>query len=201
MQNVLSSIRLVLVTLAVCSGAYTLLIWGIAATLVPDKAEGSLIRDSAGHVVGSALIAQKFSQPRYFWSRPSAVDYNAVSTGASNLSPTNPALAERATATIATLAPAAGARVPADLVAASGSGVDPHISEAAARFQARRVAAARAVPVEQVEDLLTRAAASPEGLGLGPSIVNVLELNLALDHQFGASAKSADAATTGGSPR
>jgi K+-transporting ATPase ATPase C chain len=184
MKNVLTSIRLVLVTLIVCSVVYTGLIWAIAAVLVPAKAEGSLIRDAGGRVVGSRQIAQKFTQPKYFWPRPSAVDYNGAGAGGSNLSPANPAVAERATGIIAALAPAPGERVPADLLAASGSGLDPHITEAAARFQARRVAAARGLRVERVEQVVDQLAASPEGFGLGERIVNVLELNLALDSRF-----------------
>jgi K+-transporting ATPase ATPase C chain len=174
---------MVVVTMAVCCVGYTALIWTVGAVLVPGKAEGSLVRDARGQVIGSGPIAQKFTQPRYFWPRPSAVDYNAAGTGGSNLSPTNPALTERATASVAALSPESGALIPADLVTASGSGMDPHITEAGARYQAERVAAARGANVADVEALIDRLAASPEGLGLGDRIVNVLELNLALDRE------------------
>jgi K+-transporting ATPase ATPase C chain len=186
MQNVLTSIRMFVVTLFVCSVLYTGVVWGIGAALVPDKAEGSLILDAKGQVIGSRSIAQKFTWPSYFWPRPSAVDYNAAGTGGSNLSPTNPALAERAAATIAALSPAPAERVPADLVTASGSGMDPDITLDGATFQVRRVAAARGIAAPRVQEIVDRLAASPEGLGLGDRIVNVLELNLALDRQFGA---------------
>jgi K+-transporting ATPase ATPase C chain len=169
------------VTVVVCCVLYTALIWTVGAALVPGKAEGSMIRDAKGQIVGSRLIAQKFTQPKYFWPRPSNVDYNAAATGGSNLSPTNPKLTERATGIVAALAPSSGELVPADLLAASGSGMDPHITEAAARFQAARVAAERKVDVARIERLIDQMAASPEGFGLGQRIVNVLELNLALD--------------------
>lgn len=113
------------------------------------------------------------------------MDYNAAGTGGSNMAPTNPELTRRASASVAALAPPAGELVPSDLVAASGSGVDPHISGAAARFQAARVAAARNVGAERVVQVIERLEGSPEGLGLGDPIVNVLELNLALGGQFG----------------
>jgi K+-transporting ATPase ATPase C chain len=184
MQDALASLRAVIVTLLVCCVLYTSAVWIAANLLVPDKATGSLVRDSSGQVIGSRQIAQAFTGPEYVWPRPSAVSYNAAASGGSNLSPLNPKLAERASGIIARLQPAGGQLVPADLLAASGSGMDPHISRAAAIFQAPRVAAARGIAVRAVRRKIDALAYSPEGLGLAAEndrIVNVLELNMALD--------------------
>ena len=166
--------------------AYPLLVTGVARLAFADQAAGSLVlRD--GKPVGSALIGQNFSDPKYFWGRPSASSpqpYNASNSGGSNLGPLNPALADAVKARIAALRAAdAGntAPVPVDLVTASASGLDPHLSLAGARFQAARVAKARNLPVQQVLQLIDQ---HSEGrlLGLiGEPRVNVLRLNLALD--------------------
>jgi K+-transporting ATPase ATPase C chain len=184
MQNILCSVRLVIVSIVVCCILYTAVVWAVGAVLVPDKAEGSLIHDASGEVIGSRQIAQKFTRPEYFWPRPSAVDYNAAATGGSNKSPLNPELTTRATGIIEQLKPEPGKLVPADLLAASGSGMDPHITRDAAVFQAPRIAAARQLSLQQVQQSIDAFAYSPDGLGLAASderIVNVLELNLALD--------------------
>jgi K+-transporting ATPase ATPase C chain len=184
MQDLLSSVRVVIVTMLVCCVLYTATIWVVGAVFVPDKSKGSLVRDSSGQVRGSRQIAQAFTRPEYVWPRPSAVSYNAAATGGSNLSPLNPKLTERAAGIIAQLQPARGQLVPADLLAASGSGMDPHVSRAAAVFQAPRVAAARGVSVQAVEQMVDDLAYSPEGFGLAAEndrIVNVLQLNMALD--------------------
>lgn len=184
MRDLVTSLRLMAVTVVACCVAYTVVVWTIGAVVVPDRASGSLLRDAAGDVIGSRQIAQAFTRPEYVWPRPSAVDYNAASAGGSNLSPLSPRLTERAGTIIARLRPAPGQRVPADLLAASGSGLDPHITRAAARLQAERVATVRGLAVARVEQLIDTLAFSPEGLGLAPPdarIVNVLELNLALD--------------------
>jgi K+-transporting ATPase ATPase C chain len=159
---------------------------GVAQLLFPHRANGSLIvRD--GHVVGSELIGQPFSDPAYFWSRPSAtgpVPYNAGASSGSNLGPTNPALADAVTQRVAALRaadPTQTAPVPVDLVTASGSGLDPHISPAAAAYQVSRVAGARGRTAQEIQALVDR---HTEGraLGLiGEPRVNVLLLNLALD--------------------
>jgi K+-transporting ATPase ATPase C chain len=124
-------------------------------------------------------VAQSFSRPGYFWPRPSAVDYNASATGGSNLSPTDPRLAERARVILARLD--VDESVPADLVAASGSGLDPDVTERAARIQAPRVAAARGIDEALVRDRIDDVARFTGGIPLGERVVNVLELNLALD--------------------
>lgn len=175
------------VVLSLVTGlAYPLAVTGLAQVLFPDQANGSLVK-AKGVVVGSALIGQPFSQPGHFWSRPSATapdPYNAVASSGSNLGPSNPALAEAVAARIAALRaadPGNHSAVPVDLVTASASGLDPHISRAAADYQVNRVARALGLPPQRVQALV---AEHTEGtlLGfLGEPRVNVLRLNLALD--------------------
>ena len=181
-RELLSSIRLALVTILVCAVAYPLAILGVAAVASPNGRLGSLIVNEGGQVVGSKFIAQAFSQPEYFWPRPSACGYDAAAAAGSNLSPANPAISERALDIIANLELNEGQTVPADLVSASGSGLDPHISHAAALSQAPRVAKARGMSENDIIAEIDRMSeripltAGPEGL-----IVNVLEINLSLD--------------------
>ena len=180
MTYLLPSLRLWLVTLLVCVAAYVAIVFGFAQAFAPWRANGSLV-EIGGRVVGSDLVAQDFTSPRYFWPRPSAVDYDAMGAGGSNLSPTSPALAARAASTVARYGATADNPVPADLVAASGGGLDPHISLAGALYQADRVATARGLRPEQVRQLVDDAAAAPGGIFAPEPIVNVLQLNLALD--------------------
>ena len=167
-------------------GVYPLLVTGIAQGLFPHQANGSLIEQD-GKVVGSELIGQPFSDPKYFWGRPSAtgpVAYNASASSGSNLGPLNPALEEAVKVRIDALKasdPANTAPIPVDLVTASGSGLDPHISPAAARWQAPRIARIRGLSEAGVMQFID---AHTEGrqLGLlGEPRVNVLTLNEALD--------------------
>jgi potassium-transporting ATPase KdpC subunit len=169
-----------------CGVAYPLVVTGLGQALFPAQAAGSLIVKD-GKAVGSTLIGQSFSDPKHFWGRPSAtgpMPYNAQASSGSNQGPLNPALTDAVKVRIAALReadPANTAAVPVDLVTASASGLDPHISVAAARFQAPRVARLRGVPLAQVEALVEQ---HTEGrwLGfLGEPRVAVLPLNLALD--------------------
>ncbi len=165
---------------------YPLAVTGLAQLLFPHQANGSLVvRD--GQVIGSELIGQYFDQPKYFWSRPSATSpfpYNAAASSGSNLGPTNPALIEAVKGKVAALRAAEPANdnpIPVDLVTASGSGLDPHISIAAAAFQVRRVARARGLEEGAVERLVMQCIEGRQFALLGESRVNVLKLNLALD--------------------
>ena len=168
---------------------YPVLVTGLARVFFPHQAGGSLLRDANGGVVGSALLGQQFSDPRYFWGRPSATGpapYNAAASAASNQGPLHPALHAAVTQRIAELRaanPEVQGAVPADLATASGSGLDPHISPEAARFQAARIAAARGWSTAEV---LARVEAQvlPRTLGvLGEPRINVLLLNQDLDAQ------------------
>jgi K+-transporting ATPase ATPase C chain len=187
-KEIRQAILFTVVTMVLLGGGYHVALWGIGRVVFPAQAEGSLIRRGDGTIVGSRLIAQKFSRPEYFRPRPSGVDYNAASTGGTNYGPSNPdhltAVRERVEA-IVTDEGATPDRVPSEMVTASGGGMDPHIPPAAAELQARRVAETRKVDVGRVRELIA-AHTEPPTLGLlGRARVNVLELNLALDESLG----------------
>jgi potassium-transporting ATPase KdpC subunit len=171
----------------VCCGIYPLIVFGIAQAVFPDKANGSLIVDSAGIVRGSLLIGQQFTAAKYFHSRPSAAGngYDASNSGGSNLGPTSKKLADEIRQNVTDYRRqnglATNAIVPADAVTASGSGLDPHISIQNAELQAPRVAKARNLPTETVLELVRANTAAPDLGFLGEPRVNVLKLNLALD--------------------
>jgi len=180
-----SIVMLALLTL-VTGVAYPLLATGLAQLLFPHAANGSLI-ERDGKTMGSELIGQAFSDPKYFWSRPSATapfpDNSAASSG-SNLGPTNPALADTIKQRVEALRaadPGNTAPVPVDLVTASGSGLDPHISPAAAEYQVARVARVRGVPTTDIRKRIVDATEGRTFGILGEPRVNVLRLNLALD--------------------
>lgn len=165
---------------------YPLAVTALAQTLFPAQANGSLI-ERDGEIIGSTLIGQHFSREQYFWSRPSATSsepYNAAASGGSNLGPLNPALHDAVKARIAAIRAAHPDQlgpVPVDLVTSSASGLDPHLSPAAAHFQAARIAQARHLPIQTVQSLIDDHTA-PRFLGvLGEPAINVLTLNLALD--------------------
>lgn len=181
LANLFASLRVTLGTLLVGSVGYPLLVLGVALVGNPEGAAGSLLARPDGTVLGSRLIAQGFTQPRYFWPRPSAVGYNAAGAGGSNKSPANPELTGRARDIAAAFGASAASPLPADLAAASGGGLDPHITEVAALYQVERVAAARGLAPATVREHVERSAFAPGGFLAPARIVNVLELNLALD--------------------
>ena len=167
---------------------YHLLLWGVGRVAFPSQAEGSLLRRSDGTIIGSRLIAQNFTRPEYFHPRPSAVDYNAASTGGSNYGPSNPdqlkLVRERLDA-VKELEGVQPGQVPSEMVTASGSGLDPDIPPSAAALQAPRVAKVRGIPLKRVQDMIRSHTEEPSLGFLGRQRVNVLELNLALDEAFG----------------
>jgi len=180
------SIRALVVFTVVTGFAYPLVVTGIAKVAFNDAANGSLIVKD-GKVLGSRLIGQPFSDPKYFWSRPSGTSpqpYNGASSSGTNQGPTNPALKEAVEGRVKALRDAgadAATPVPVDLVTASGSGLDPHISPAAAEYQIARVAKARGMPEARVRALVAEHTQGRQLGILGEPRVNVLELNLALD--------------------
>jgi K+-transporting ATPase ATPase C chain len=175
------------IALTVITGmVYPWLTTTVAQLTFPDQANGSVVKQG-GRVVGSSLIGQSFTSPRYFWGRLSAtapVPYNGLASGGSNLGPTNPALTDQATARVQDLQkadPDQKAPIPVDLITASGSGLDPDISPEAAIYQVGRVARARGLPVATVQQLIDATTKKPFIGAFGPPTVNVLALNLALD--------------------
>ncbi|WEL53985.1 potassium-transporting ATPase subunit KdpC [Pseudomonas kermanshahensis] len=172
------ALSLALLMTLVTGALYPLAVTGIAKVAFPEQANGSLVRDARGEVRGSALIAQDFQGDGWFHSRPSAGAYATVASSASNLSPSNPALAERVGSEAAKLYRAEQGPVPQALLTTSGSGLDPHLPPEAVAYQVARVAAARKVPVERLQALVEEATLHPL---IGPPVVNVLTLNQALE--------------------
>lgn len=187
MQNLITAILMTIVTTVLLGLIYPLVVTGLAQVIFPAQANGSLIRSADGTVIGSSLIGQPFTSPGYFRSRPSAAGANGYDAGASsgsNLGPTNQKLIDRVKGDVEKAQPEnPGKPVPIDLVTTSGSGLDPHISPAAAEFQSPRVARERGI--SEVE-LMKIVAAHTEGRQfslLGEPRVNVLELNIDLDRR------------------
>lgn len=187
MKTILRPALVLFLALTLVTGvAYPLVVTGVAQALFPVQAGGSLIvRDSK--LVGSALIGQNFADPKHFWGRPSAtgpMPYNAAASGGSNQGPLNPALTDAVKGRIEALRaadPGNTSPVPVDLVTASASGLDPHISPAAARYQVARVARARGLALEKVQSLVDQQTEKPLAGLLGEQRVHVLRLNLALE--------------------
>lgn len=184
----LSSLRAVLVSLGLLTGltglVYPMLILGLSQAFFPEQADGSLVRRD-GKIIGSTLIGQQFDDARYFWGRPSATaptPYNAAASSGTNFAPSNPQLAKDVEARCTVLINAHGNEpIPLDLVTASGSGLDPHVTVAAMLYQVQRVAAARGMDPSAVRALVERHIESPALGFLGQRKVNVLAVNLALD--------------------
>jgi K+-transporting ATPase ATPase C chain len=191
MKTIVVGLRVTAVTLILTGILYPLASTGLAQLLFPHAANGSLVTDDKGNVIGSELIGQGFSKPSYFQPRPSAAGdkgYDATASTGSNFGTTSKKLRDRVDAEIARLHkenPDAPADVPSDLVTASASGLDPHISPEAARWQIPRVAKARGLAAERVRAVVESQIEGRDVGFIGEPRVNVLELNLALDRQFG----------------
>lgn len=184
-NQLLTALRASIVLLVLCGFIYSGIATLLGGALFPHQATGSLIKHE-GRTVGSSLIAQPFASSRYFYARPSAANYDPMLTGGSNLAPSNPALRERVqqdSERIQAQENVAASVIPVDLVAASGAGLDPHISPAAALLQAARVAVARNLPKTVVVSAIEQATEGPQWGIFGQPRVNVLLLNLALDQQ------------------
>ncbi|ANB76824.1 potassium-transporting ATPase subunit KdpC [Paraburkholderia phytofirmans] len=187
MKTLLRPVLVLFILMTVITGViYPIVVTAIGHAAFAAQANGSLLERN-GNAAGSALIGQQFDAPYYFWGRLSATTpqpYNAQNSGGSNLGPTNPALADEIKGRLDALKAAGNDMsqpVPVDLVTSSGSGLDPEISPAAAAYQAERVAKARGLPVEQVNDLVARNTSGRQFGVFGEARVNVLKLNLALD--------------------
>lgn len=180
------ALGLAAVMLLTCGLVYSASVTALGGILFPQQASGSLVLVD-GKAIGSALIAQPFSSAKYFHGRPSSANTDPMATAGSNLAPSNPALRDRVAAESAVLAERyqlAATELPVDLLASSGSGVDPHISPAAAALQLKRVAAARNIPTDMLSKLVQQHTEAPQWGIFGQPRVNVLLLNLALDQQF-----------------
>ncbi len=190
-ESLLTSLRVTVVTLLLTGVAYPLAVTGVARVMFPRAAGGSLVADESGRIVGSALLGQGFAAPGYFQPRPSAAGekgWEPLASGGSNLGPTSRKLRERVEGELARLRaanPDAPLPVPAELVTASGSGLDPHLSPEAALWQVPRVARARGLAEARVRAVVTESVEGRDLGFLGEPRVNVLLLNLALDRQFG----------------
>jgi K+-transporting ATPase ATPase C chain len=184
-KNLLISVWMTIATTILLGIIYPLVVTGLAQVLFKDKANGQLISQN-GKVVGSRIIGQAFIGPSYFHSRPSGAGngYDGANSSASNLGPTNKSLIDRVKASVATESGGSAGPVPVDLVTMSGSGLDPHISPAAAEFQVERVAKERGVKADDLRQLVMKHTEGRQLGFLGEARVNVLELNLELDQQF-----------------
>jgi K+-transporting ATPase ATPase C chain len=190
MKTFIIALRVSLVTLVLTGILYPLGMTALAQVLFPAAANGSLAKNESGKVVGSRLLGQTFANPAYFQPRPSAAGngYDPLASGGSNFGPTSAKLQDRVKADIARLRkdnPDAIGEIPAELVTASGSGLDPHVSPSAALWQVPRVAHARGVNAARIAASVEEAVSGRDFGFLGEPTVNVLELNLALDRQFG----------------
>jgi K+-transporting ATPase, C subunit len=188
-RNLITAVLMTIATTVLLGIIYPLLVTGLAQLAFRDKANGQLLHRSDGVLIGSRLLGQPFSGAAYFHPRPSvagSAGYDAGASGGSNLGPTNAQLIARVNADVSKLqAEHPGMVVPVDLVTTSGSGLDPHITPAAAAFQIRRVAEARNIPETELSELVRRSTENRQLGFLGEPRVNVLELNIALDARFG----------------
>lgn len=183
-QYILPSIKLTLIMILLCAVAYPLLISGIAL-MAPGKGNGETLTVN-GRIVGYSLIGQKFTEDRYFWGRPSAVDYNAAGSAGSNKGPSNPdylkTVQDRIDSFLVHNPSVKKGEIPVEMVTASGSGLDPDISRQSALVQVRRIGAVRKIEDQKIIQLIDQHLNKPLAGLLGPSKINVLKLNIALDN-------------------
>lgn len=183
-QDIFPAIRFTLIMLVLLCVLYPLLVWGFAQFIAPAQGKAELVYLN-GKPVGGALLGQNFSEDRYFWGRPSAVDYHAASSAGSNKGPSNPdylALVQTRIDSFLVHNPGVAKKdIPAELVTASGSGLDPDISPAAAKIQVARISVQRNIPADKLYQLIEVNTQQPLLGLLGPTRVNVLHLNIALD--------------------
>ena len=192
MKDLITSALMIFVLTIGLGVLYPVVVWGVAQLVLPHQANGSLIRNKAGDVIGSELIGQNFTSPDYFLGRPSAAGngYDAGASSGSNLGPTNKKLIDRINTDAETLQADNPAQpIPADLVTTSGSGLDPHISPAAAEFQIPRVAKARGITEADLRNIVANFTEARQFYIFGEPRVNVLMLNLDLDGRFGKAVK------------
>jgi len=200
-KELVIALRVTAVTLVLTGLVYPLVATGLARMIFPWRAEGSFVKDERGNLVGSELIGQGFQRPAYFHPRPSAAGkdgWDATSSSGTNLGPTSKKLRESTSAALQKLAeenPEAHGPAPVELVTSSGSGLDPHLSPAAALWQVPRVARARHVSEDRIRMLVESVTERRDLLVLGEPRVNVLALNLALDRQFGSPEPGGTSAT------
>ncbi|QOX80199.1 potassium-transporting ATPase subunit KdpC [Trichlorobacter lovleyi] len=185
MKDIKPAILLFVLFSVICGGIYPALVTGLAHALFPGQANGSLINDKDGRIIGSSLIGQPFTEPRYLWPRPSATavfSYNPAASGGSNSGPTNPDYLKIVAERVKVLRESGiTGPIPAELVQASASGLDPHLSPAAAKLQVPRIAKARGIPETAVQKLINEHTEGPQLGILGGARVNLLAVNLKLD--------------------
>ena len=185
MKDIKPALLMLLLFTVLCGGMYPAIVTGLAQLLFPNQAQGSLITDSAGKAVGSALIGQPFSDPKYLWPRPSATTdftYNPLGSGGSNASLTTPAYLKTVAERLQVLrGDGVSGPIAADLVQASASGLDPHISPEAASVQTRRIALARGLSEERISRVIAAHQENRQWGFLGAPRINVLTVNLELD--------------------
>lgn len=183
MKTLLSSIKITIAFCGILFIGYVLVLWGVAAVVAPNSGQAEVVTLN-GKVVGAANVGQQFSDSIYFWGRPSAVDYNGSGSGGSNKGPSNPEYLADVEARIVTFLAAhpylQRAELPSELVTASGSGLDPHISPEGAKVQIQRIAKARSMSLEKVTEIVSRKTTKPI---VGKPFINVLELNVELDNE------------------
>lgn len=185
MKDIKPAILLFIIFTVICGGIYPALVTGLSQALFPRQANGSIITDNSGKEIGSTLIGQPFSDPKYFWPRPSATSdfgFNPTASGGSNAGPTNPSYIRAVADRVKALRDSGvTGKIPADLVQASASGLDPHISPEAALLQVPRVAKARAISEEGLRKIVSERVEERQFGFMGAPRVNVLVLNLELD--------------------